>query len=55
VRIGVRKEPGGPGAIAAHAWVEVEGAALGEPEAIEERFRPLLPSPEQRVQSLPER
>ena len=40
----------GPGAfarsgdLAAHAWVEVEGRAVGEPEAIEERFRPLLPA-----------
>lgn len=43
LRIGVRAEPGGAKPIAAHAWVEVGGVALGEPEAIEERFRPLLP------------
>lgn len=41
IRIGVRQESG---TIAAHAWVEVEGRAVGEPEAIEERFRPLLPA-----------
>ncbi len=40
LRIGVRKEAA---TIAAHAWVEVDGRALGEPEAIEERFRALLP------------
>ncbi len=43
LRIGVRKESGGGSGIAAHAWVEVDGVALGEPAAIEERFRPLLP------------
>ncbi len=40
LRIGVRKEAA---TFTAHAWVEVEGRALGEPEAIEERFRALLP------------
>ncbi|MEO8198815.1 MAG: lasso peptide biosynthesis B2 protein [Thermoanaerobaculia bacterium] len=40
VRIGVRKVAGG---VSAHAWVEVGGCALGEPEAIAERFLPLLP------------
>jgi len=39
VRIGVRKEGGG---LAAHAWVEVGGAPVGEPEAIEARFLPLI-------------
>jgi len=37
-RIGVRKDFG---ELQAHAWVEVEGMPLGEPEAIEERFLPL--------------
>ncbi len=41
--IGVRREGGDAGMIAAHAWVEVGGQAVGEPEAVEERFRPLLP------------
>ena len=41
LRIGVRKEAE---AIAAHAWVEVDGRAVGEPEAIETRFRALLPA-----------
>ena len=48
LRIGVRKAPedaGGARTIAAHAWVEVDGIALGEPEAIAERFLPLLPPP----------
>ena len=44
LRIGVRKE-GAVGkeaaTLAAHAWIEVDGRAVGEPEAIEERFRPL--------------
>lgn len=44
LRIGVRKDLGGGSGIAAHAWIEVAGRALGEPEAIEERFRPLLPA-----------
>ena len=43
LRIGVRRDGSASGSIAAHAWVEVEGRAVGEPEAIEERFRPLLP------------
>ena len=43
LRIGVRKDSTDVGGIAAHAWVEVNGMALGEPEAIEERFQPLLP------------
>jgi hypothetical protein len=42
LRIGVRKEAA---TIAAHAWIEVEGVAIGEPAAIEERFRALLPAP----------
>ncbi len=41
LRIGVRKEAE---TIAAHAWVEVDGRAVGEPEAIEARFRALLPA-----------
>lgn len=41
LRIGVRKEAG---TLAAHAWVEVGGLALGEPEEIAERFRALLPA-----------
>ncbi len=40
LRIGVRKESA---TIAAHAWIEVSGEAIGEPEAIEARFRALLP------------
>jgi hypothetical protein len=39
VRIGVRREND---RIAAHAWVEVDGAPLGEPAAIEERFLPFV-------------
>lgn len=39
LEIGVRKESG---SLAAHAWVEVDGDPVGEPEAIEERFLPLL-------------
>ena len=39
LRIGVRKEAA---TIAAHAWVEVEGRAVGEPEAIAERFLPFV-------------
>ncbi len=42
LRIGVRKESNGAGGIAAHAWVEVDGVPLGEPQAIEERFQKLL-------------
>jgi len=42
LRIGVRKESNGAGGIVAHAWVEVDGVALGEPEAIAERFLPLV-------------
>jgi hypothetical protein len=45
VRIGVRNHPG---ALAAHAWVEVAGVAVGEPEAIEDRFLPLVPGPANR-------
>jgi hypothetical protein len=45
LRIGVRKEPSGGGAIAAHAWIEVGGVPVGEPEAIEERFQPFLLRP----------
>lgn len=41
LRIGVRKEAA---TLAAHAWIEVEGEAIGEPAAIEERFRALLPA-----------
>jgi len=41
VRIGVHNRDG---ALAAHAWVEVAGVPLGEPEAIEARFAPLLES-----------
>lgn len=39
LRIGVRRENG---QIAGHAWVEVEGAPVGEPEDVEARFVPLL-------------
>jgi hypothetical protein len=45
LRIGVRKEPTGGGAIAAHAWIEVGGVPVGEPETIEERFQPFLLPP----------
>lgn len=41
LRIGVRKAAA---TIDAHAWVEVEGRALGEPATIEERYRALLPA-----------
>ena len=37
-RIGVRKDFG---ELQAHAWIEVDGVPLGEPEAIEARFLPL--------------
>jgi hypothetical protein len=39
LRIGVRRRDG---AIEAHAWIEVDGAAVGEPEAVERRFLPLV-------------
>lgn len=39
VRLGVRRDGA---ALAAHAWVEVAGVAVGEPEAIEDRFLPLV-------------
>jgi hypothetical protein len=39
VAIGVRKQGG---SVAAHAWVEVGGEAVGEPEAIAERFLPFV-------------
>lgn len=38
LRIGVRVEAG---RLAAHAWVEVEGRPVGEPEGVELRFAPL--------------
>lgn len=38
VRIGVRKDAG---TLAAHAWVEVAGRPLGEPEEIPRRFATL--------------
>jgi hypothetical protein len=41
VAIGVRKESG---RIAAHAWVEIGGQPVGEPEAIAQRFLPFLPA-----------
>lgn len=40
--IGVRKEGGGPGTVAAHAWVEVGGQAVGEPEAIAQHYLPFV-------------
>ncbi len=43
LRIGVRKEPVAGGGIAAHAWIEVDGVPLGEPQAIEARFQTLVP------------
>lgn len=45
VRIGVRKEGG---KLSAHAWVEVGGQALGEPEPVEARFVPLVEAGEKR-------
>lgn len=39
LRIGVRREGG---EIAGHAWVEVAGQPVGEPEDVEARFVPLL-------------
>jgi len=38
LRIGVQRENA---ALAGHAWLEFQGAPLGEPQAIAERFRPL--------------
>ncbi len=38
LRIGVRREDG---RLAAHAWVEVDGRPVAEPEGIELRFAPL--------------
>lgn len=40
VRIGVRRSDAG---VAAHAWVELDGRPMGEPEAIASEFLPLLP------------
>jgi hypothetical protein len=45
LRIGVRKESGG---LTAHAWVEVGGQAVGEPEPVEARFLPLVGTGEAR-------
>ena len=42
MQIGVSKEGGAPSGITAHAWIEVDGEPVGEPQAIEERFLPLL-------------
>ena len=39
LRIGVRREGG---QIAGHAWVEVAGQPVGEPEDVEARFVPLV-------------
>lgn len=39
LRIGVRKEAA---TLAAHAWVEIDGRAVGEPEAIADRFLPFV-------------
>ncbi|HXU43968.1 MAG TPA: lasso peptide biosynthesis B2 protein [Thermoanaerobaculia bacterium] len=40
LRFGVRKE----GAeLAAHAWLEIDGRPIGEPEQIDDRFSALLP------------
>lgn len=39
LRIGVRRSEAG---LTAHAWLEYQGAALGEPQEIESRFAPLL-------------
>jgi hypothetical protein len=41
LRLGVRRVAG---ELSAHAWIEVAGAPLGEPAAIEARFLPLIPS-----------
>ncbi len=41
LRIGVRRDGG---QIAGHAWVEVAGRAVGEPENVEARFVPLVES-----------
>jgi len=38
LKIGVLRQDG---ALTAHAWVEREGRAIGEPAGIEERFAPL--------------
>lgn len=39
LRIGVRRQGEG---VAGHAWVEVAGEVVGEPEGIAERFLPLV-------------
>jgi len=39
LRFGVRREAG---RLLAHAWVDYAGEPLGEPEALEDRFAPLL-------------
>jgi hypothetical protein len=40
LRIGTNKTSSG---IRAHAWVEVDGVAIGEPEDITDRFKMLAP------------
>jgi hypothetical protein len=39
LRLGVQREAG---ALKAHAWLELDGLPLGEPQDIESRFVPLL-------------
>lgn len=39
MRVGVQREDG---ELAAHAWVEWDGRAIGEPEDVERRYLPLL-------------
>jgi len=43
LKIGVQKQ--GP-ELEAHAWLELDGRPLNEPEAIGKRYLPLLPNPE---------
>jgi hypothetical protein len=39
LRFGARREDG---ALKAHAWLEYQGIPIGEPEALDERFAPLV-------------
>ncbi|NND00586.1 MAG: lasso peptide biosynthesis B2 protein [Gammaproteobacteria bacterium] len=38
VRIGVSRSTGADSSLASHAWVEVQGCIVGEPETISEQF-----------------
>lgn len=41
VKLGVQKPAGDSGALASHAWVEVDGVLVGEPESVAEDFSQL--------------